>query len=141
MRSTTCSDWLIILLACSSGKMKLVADLVFVLFTIVFLTWYDLTSYSIVLPVSKSDLVFRLWSICYRCVVYVFSIILLFFHYSLFDLVWCNIILYSITCINFCLTLSTVEYFYRCIVYAIFTLYFCERLSYNYFNCTSVHLL
>ena len=31
------------------------------------------------------------------------SIVLLFFHYSLFDLVWCNIILYCITCLNFCL--------------------------------------
>ena len=63
LRSTTCSDLLISLLACSSGNLKLVAVLVLELFSIVWLTWYDLTSYSIVLPVSISALVFRLWSI------------------------------------------------------------------------------
>ena len=86
-----CSDLLISLLACSSGKLKLVAVLVLALFAIVWFTWYDLMSYSIVLPVSISALIFRLWSICYRC-----------------------------------------------FVYARFTLYFCERLSYNYYNFTSV---
>ena len=82
---------MISLLAFSSGNLKLVAVLVLALFAIVWLTWYELTSYSIVLPVSISALVFRLWSICYGCV-----------------------------------------------VYARFTLYFCDRLSYNSFNCTSV---
>ena len=65
-----CSDRLIILLAYSSGKLILVAVLVLVVRTpaavnhcrsyLVFLTWYDLTSYSIVLPVSIYALVFRL---------------------------------------------------------------------------------
>ena len=63
LKSTTCSDRLISLLACSSGKLKLVAVLVLSLFAIVWLTWYDLTAYSIVLPVSISALVFRLWII------------------------------------------------------------------------------
>ena len=63
-----CSDRLISLLACSSGKLKLVAILVLALFTIVWLTCYDVTSYSIVLPVSISALVFRLWSICFWCI-------------------------------------------------------------------------
>ena len=40
-----------------------------VLLLIVFLTWYELTSYSILLPISISALVFRLWSICFRCIV------------------------------------------------------------------------
>ena len=44
---------------------------IFILVTIVFLTWYDLTSYSIVLPVSISALVFLLWSICYMCIIHV----------------------------------------------------------------------
>ena len=65
-----CSDLLISLLACSSGKLKLVAVLVLVLFTVVFFTCYNLTSYSIVLPVTISALVFRLWSICFRCIIY-----------------------------------------------------------------------
>ena len=42
-----------------------------VLPTIVFLTWDDLTSYSIVLPISISLLVFWLWNICYRSIIYV----------------------------------------------------------------------
>ena len=66
LRSTTCSDWLISLIACSSLKLKLVAILVLVLFNIVFFTWYGLTSYSLVLPVSIYAFVFWLWSICYR---------------------------------------------------------------------------
>ena len=60
---TTCSHLLISLFACSSGKVKLVAVLVLVLFTIVFLTWYDLTSYSIVLPVPSSAFFLLLWII------------------------------------------------------------------------------
>ena len=70
LRSTMCSDWLISLLACSSGNLKLVAVLVLAIFAIVWFTWYDLTSYSIVLPVSISALFFRLWIICYRCILY-----------------------------------------------------------------------
>ena len=35
----------------------------FVHFNIVILTWYDFTSYSIVLPMSISALALRLWSI------------------------------------------------------------------------------
>ena len=42
-----------------------------VLFTIVFLSWYDLTSYSIVLLISISAMVFRHSSISYRCIIYV----------------------------------------------------------------------
>ena len=100
-RLTMCSVWLISLLACSSGNLKLVAILVLALFAIVWLTWYDLMSYFIVLPVSISALVFRLCSICHRCIVYArfmlyfceclsynFLIVLLFFHYSIFDMVW-----------------------------------------------------
>ena len=56
-------------------------------FTIVVLNWYDLKSYSIVLPISISVLVCRLWTICFRF-----------------------------------------------IIYARFTLYFCERFSYNYWK-------
>ena len=41
LRSTTCIDLLIDLLACSSGNLKLVAILVVALFTIVWLSWYD----------------------------------------------------------------------------------------------------
>ena len=70
LRLTTCSSLLIILLVCSSGKLKLVAVLVLVLFNIFFLNWYDVTSYSIVLPVLTSALLFRMWSICYRCTIY-----------------------------------------------------------------------
>ena len=40
-----------------------------VLFTLFFLTWYDLTSYSISFPKSISALAFRLWSICFRCII------------------------------------------------------------------------
>ena len=39
-----------------------------ILFTKLFLTWYDLNSYSIVLPISISALVFWLWSICFTCI-------------------------------------------------------------------------
>ena len=39
----------------------------FVHFTIVLLTWYYFTSYSILLPMSISALVFRLGGICLRC--------------------------------------------------------------------------
>ena len=42
-----------------------------VILTIVFLTRCDFTSYSIVLPISISSLVLRLWSICYRSIIYV----------------------------------------------------------------------
>ena len=66
-----CSDLLMSLLACGLVQLKLVAVLVLVLFTIVFLTWCDLTPHYIVLPVSFSTLVFRLWSIFNRCIIYV----------------------------------------------------------------------
>ena len=68
-------------------ELKLVDVLVLALFTIVWLTWYDSTAYSIVLPVSISALFFLLRSICFRC-----------------------------------------------IIYARFTLYFCDRFSYNSFK-------
>ena len=43
----------------------------FVLFSIVFLTWYDLTSYSIVLSMSISALVFRILSLVLGVLFYV----------------------------------------------------------------------
>ena len=42
----------------------------YVIFTIVFLTLYDLTPYYTVLPLSISSLVFRIWSICFRCIIF-----------------------------------------------------------------------
>ena len=41
-----------------------------VIFTILFLTWYDLLSYSIVLPISISTLVFLLWNF-FRCIIFI----------------------------------------------------------------------
>ena len=41
-----------------------------IIFTVVFFTWCDLTSYSIILPISIYALVFLLWSICYICIIY-----------------------------------------------------------------------
>ena len=69
----------------------------YILFTIVFLTWYDLTSYYIVLPISISALVFRLWIIWRRC----------------FNLL-------------------------RHIYVGFINMSFCEGLSYNPYNITSV---
>ena len=43
----------------------------FVKFTIVVLTWYDFTSYSIVLPMSISVQVIQPGSICFRYIFYV----------------------------------------------------------------------
>ena len=41
----------------------------FVHFTIIVLIWYDITSYTIVLPMSIYALVLWLWSICFRCII------------------------------------------------------------------------
>ena len=46
-------------------------SLTFVHFIIVVLTCYYLKSYSTVLTMYISDMVFRLWSICFRCIIYV----------------------------------------------------------------------
>ena len=40
-----------------------------IILNIVFLTWYDLTPYSLVLPISISALVFRLRSISFSCII------------------------------------------------------------------------
>ena len=82
LRLTTCSDLLVSLLAFSSGKLKLVSVLVLEFFTIVWFTWYDLTSCSIVLPVSIYALIFRLWSICFRCIIYARFMLYLCDHFS-----------------------------------------------------------
>ena len=65
----------------------------FVNFTIVILTWYDITPYSLVLPMSISAQIFWPWSIYFRCIFYVtnwiahkgFGII------ELWPYVWCTL--------------------------------------------------
>ena len=41
-----------------------------VLFTIVFLTWYETKSYYIVLPISISALIFQFWSLYFWCIIF-----------------------------------------------------------------------
>ena len=56
--------------SCLSVRVSVTILLIVLLyFLIVFLTWYDLTSYSMVLPITISALVFWLCSIRFKCII------------------------------------------------------------------------